>query len=59
MLPALRLFSANVYHANRDLGRIGQEIRAAAPDLVALQKVDPHGTADVQRSGVLSPSPMP
>jgi hypothetical protein len=51
---ALRLFSANVHHANRDLGRIGQEIRAAAPDLVALHEVDPDGAASLQRSGVLA-----
>ena len=56
-LPALRLFSANVYHANRDLGRIGQEIRATAPDLVALQEVDPDGAAGLQRSGVLARYP--
>lgn len=56
-LPALRLFSANVYHANRDLGRIGQEIRATAPDLVALQEVDPDGAAGLQRSGVLARFP--
>jgi endonuclease/exonuclease/phosphatase (EEP) superfamily protein YafD len=56
-LPALRLFSANVHHANPDLGRIGQEIQAAAPDLVALQEVDPDGAADLQRSGVLAHFP--
>jgi endonuclease/exonuclease/phosphatase (EEP) superfamily protein YafD len=56
-LPALRLFSANVYHANRDLGRIGQEIRATAPDLVALQELDPDGAAGLQRSGVLARYP--
>jgi endonuclease/exonuclease/phosphatase (EEP) superfamily protein YafD len=56
-LPALRLFSANVYHANHDLGRIGQEIRATAPDLVALQEVDPDGAAGLQRSGVLARFP--
>ena len=57
-LPALRLFSANVYQeANRDLGRIGQEIRASAPDLVALQEVDPDGAAGLQRSGVLAAFP--
>jgi endonuclease/exonuclease/phosphatase (EEP) superfamily protein YafD len=56
-LPALRLFSANVYHANPDLGRIGQEIRAAAPDVVALQEVDSDGAARLQRSGVLARFP--
>jgi endonuclease/exonuclease/phosphatase (EEP) superfamily protein YafD len=56
-LPALRLFSANVYQGNRDLGPIGQEIRATAPDLVALQEVDPDGAADLQRSGVLAAFP--
>jgi endonuclease/exonuclease/phosphatase family metal-dependent hydrolase len=53
----LRLFSANVYHGNRDLGRIGQEIRATAPDLVALQEVDADGAAGLQRSGVLASFP--
>jgi endonuclease/exonuclease/phosphatase (EEP) superfamily protein YafD len=56
-LPALRLFSANVYHGNHDLGRIGQEIRATAPDLVALQELDPDGAAGLQRSGVLDRFP--
>ena len=56
-LPALRLFSANVHHGNHDLGRIGQEIRATAPDLVALQELDPDGAAGLQRSGVLARFP--
>jgi endonuclease/exonuclease/phosphatase family metal-dependent hydrolase len=56
-LPALRLFSANVHYGNRDLGRIGEEIRAAAPDLVALQEVDPDGAAGLQRAGVLARFP--
>jgi endonuclease/exonuclease/phosphatase (EEP) superfamily protein YafD len=56
-LPVLRLFSANVHHGNRDLGPIGQEIRATAPDLVALQELDPDGAAGLQRSGVLARFP--
>jgi endonuclease/exonuclease/phosphatase (EEP) superfamily protein YafD len=56
-LPALRLFSANVHYGNRDLGRIGREIGAAAPDLVALQEIDPDGAAGLQRSGVLARFP--
>ena len=36
---------------------VEQEIRAAAPDLVALQEVDPDGAAGLQRSGVLASFP--
>jgi endonuclease/exonuclease/phosphatase family metal-dependent hydrolase len=50
-LPTLRIFSANVYDANPDVGRIAEEILAAAPDLVALQEVDPDGAASLRRSG--------
>jgi len=55
--PTLRLFSANVYDANPDLGRIADEILAAAPDLVALQEVDLDGAAGLRRSGVLARFP--
>jgi endonuclease/exonuclease/phosphatase family metal-dependent hydrolase len=56
-LPTLRLFSANVYDANPDVGRIAEEIQAAVPDLVALQEVDPDGATAIQRSGVLARFP--
>ena len=53
----LRLFSANVHHANPAVGRVAEEIRAANPDLVALQEVDPDSAAELLRSGVLGPFP--
>jgi endonuclease/exonuclease/phosphatase family metal-dependent hydrolase len=56
-LPTLRLFSANVYDANPNVGRIAEEIRAATPDLVALQEVDPDGATALRRSGVLARFP--
>jgi endonuclease/exonuclease/phosphatase family metal-dependent hydrolase len=48
----LRLFSANVHDANPDVGPIAEEILAAAPDLVALQELDPDGAAGLRRSGI-------
>ena len=53
----LRVFSANVYDANPDVGRIAEEIEAAAPDLLALQEVNPDGAAALRRSGVLARFP--
>jgi endonuclease/exonuclease/phosphatase (EEP) superfamily protein YafD len=50
--PTLRLFSANVHDANPDVGPIAEEILAAAPDLVAVQEVDPDGAAGLRRSGI-------
>jgi len=55
--PLLRLFNANLYDANPDVGLIAKEILAAAPDLVALQEVDPDGAARLRRSGVLARFP--
>jgi endonuclease/exonuclease/phosphatase family metal-dependent hydrolase len=55
--PALRLFDANLHAANPDVAPIAEEIRAAAPDLVALQEVDPDGAAGLVRSGVLDRFP--
>jgi endonuclease/exonuclease/phosphatase (EEP) superfamily protein YafD len=51
-LPTLRIFSANLYDANPDVVPIAEEILAAAPDLVALQEVDPDAAASLRRSGV-------
>jgi endonuclease/exonuclease/phosphatase family metal-dependent hydrolase len=56
-LPTLRLFSANVYDANPHVGWIAEEIKAAAPDLVALQEVDPDGATALRKSGVLTRFP--
>ena len=53
-VATLRVFSANVYDANPDVGRIAEEIEAAAPDLLALQEVNPGGAAALRRSGVLA-----
>lgn len=55
--PALRLFNANLHAANPDVAPIAEEIRAAAPDLVALQEVDPDGAAGLLRSGVVARFP--
>jgi endonuclease/exonuclease/phosphatase family metal-dependent hydrolase len=56
-LATFRVFSANVYDANPDVGRIAEEIKAAAPDLLALQEINPDGAAALQRSGVLARFP--
>ena len=56
-LATFRVFSANVYDANPDVGRIAEEIKAVAPDLLALQEVNPDGAAALQRSGVLARFP--
>jgi endonuclease/exonuclease/phosphatase family metal-dependent hydrolase len=55
--PLLRLFSANVHSSNPDLGPIAREILVAAPDLVALQEVDPDGATGLRRSGVFARFP--
>jgi endonuclease/exonuclease/phosphatase (EEP) superfamily protein YafD len=55
--PTVRLFTANVHDANPEIGRIAEEILAAAPDLVALQEVDPDGAAALRRSGLLTRFP--
>jgi endonuclease/exonuclease/phosphatase family metal-dependent hydrolase len=55
--PALRLFTANLHAANSDVGPIAEEIRAAAPDLVALQEVDHDAVTGLLRSGVLARFP--
>jgi endonuclease/exonuclease/phosphatase (EEP) superfamily protein YafD len=55
--PALRLFDANLHAANPDVASIAEEIRAAAPDLVALQEVDHDAAAGLLRSGVLARFP--
>jgi endonuclease/exonuclease/phosphatase family metal-dependent hydrolase len=57
MLPTLRLFTANIHDANPDMGPIAKEIAAVAPDLVALQEIDPDGAAGLARSGVLDRFP--
>jgi endonuclease/exonuclease/phosphatase (EEP) superfamily protein YafD len=56
-LPTVRLFTANVHDANPDMGPIAEEIAAVAPDLVALQEIDPDGAAGLARSGVLDRFP--
>jgi endonuclease/exonuclease/phosphatase family metal-dependent hydrolase len=55
--PALRLFNANLHAANPAVAPIAEEIRAAAPDLVTLQEVDPDGAAGLLRSGVAARFP--
>ena len=55
--PAVRLFTANIHDANPDVGSIAEEVAATAPDLVALQEVDPDGAAGLARSGALERFP--
>jgi endonuclease/exonuclease/phosphatase family metal-dependent hydrolase len=56
-VAAVRLFTANIHHMNPGVGRIAEEVAAAAPDLLALQEVDPDGAARLARSGVLDRFP--
>jgi endonuclease/exonuclease/phosphatase (EEP) superfamily protein YafD len=56
-LPTVRLFTANVHDANPDMGPIAEELAAVAPDLVALQELDPDGAERLARSGVLDRFP--
>ena len=55
--PPFRLFSANIYDANPDVGLIAKEILGAAPDLVALQEVDSDAAEGLKKSGVLARFP--
>jgi endonuclease/exonuclease/phosphatase family metal-dependent hydrolase len=55
--PTVRLFSANLHHTNPRVGEFAEEILRVAPDLVALQEVDPDGAAELRRSGVLNRYP--
>jgi endonuclease/exonuclease/phosphatase (EEP) superfamily protein YafD len=57
MLPTVRLFTANVRGANPDMGPIAEEIAAVAPDLVALEELDPDDAAGLTRSGALDRFP--
>ena len=56
--PRLRLFSANLYHHNPDVGSIAEEIRAAAPEVVALTELSPENAAGLRRTGVLGAYPQ-
>jgi endonuclease/exonuclease/phosphatase (EEP) superfamily protein YafD len=53
----ISLFDANLHAANPDVASIAEEIRAAAPDLVALQEVDHDAAAGLLRPGVLARFP--
>ena len=55
--PGLRLFSANLLHVNGDMGGIAEELRAAHPDVVALQEVSPLNLAALEAAGVLDDYP--
>lgn len=55
--PRLRLFSANVRFTNPDMGGIAAEIRAADPDVVALQEISPFNLSRLEAEGVLADHP--
>lgn len=55
--PRLRLFSANLLYVNTDMEGIAEELRAARPDVVALQEVSPLNLADLEAAGVLDDYP--
>ena len=53
----IRIFEANVLFLNPDLTRIGQEISAAAPDVVVIEELTPAGLAQLRSSGAFSTLP--
>lgn len=55
--PRLRVFSANLLYVNGDMGGIAGELRAARPDVVALQEVSPLNLAGLEAAGVLDDYP--
>lgn len=55
--PRLRLYSANLLFTNIDMGGFATEIRAARPDVVALQEVSPVNLARLEETGVLDDFP--
>jgi endonuclease/exonuclease/phosphatase (EEP) superfamily protein YafD len=55
--PRLRLFNANVYAGNPDMGGLAAEIRAAAPDVVFLQEASPAQVAALDQAGALAELP--
>lgn len=55
--PRLRLFTANILFTNADMGGIAAEIRAARPDVVALQEVSPFNLSLLEEEGVLADYP--
>ena len=55
--PTLRLFSANVFAANRDVAGYAEEIAAADPDVLALQEATPAFLAGLEATGVLAGLP--
>lgn len=55
--PGLRLFSANILYTNGDMAGIAEEIRAARPEVVALQEVSPLNLAALEALGVVDDFP--
>ena len=55
--PRLRVFTANLLYVNGDMGGIAEELRAARPDVVALQEVSPLNLAALEAAGVLADYP--
>ena len=53
----IRIFEANVLFLNPDLNRIGQEISAAAPDVVVIEELTPAGLTQLRSSGAFSAFP--
>lgn len=53
----LRLFDANVYASNRDVGGYAEEIRRRRPDIVVLQEATPAFLAALDATGALDELP--
>lgn len=55
--PTFRVFSANVFAPNRDVGGFATEIRRHRPDVVVLQEATPAFLAALEETGALSDLP--
>lgn len=55
--PRLRLYTANLLFTNTDMSGIAAEIRAARPDVLALQEVSPQNLSRLAAEGVLDEFP--
>jgi endonuclease/exonuclease/phosphatase (EEP) superfamily protein YafD len=55
--PRLRLFSANLHFDNPQIDAVADEIRMAAPDVVALAELNERNAAGLRESGVLARYP--
>lgn len=55
--PRFRLFTANVYAGNNDVGGLADEIRASGPDIVFLQEAGPAFLDALDRTGAMNDLP--